>query len=213
MQLFGWLQNVRPNKMTIYLIQCLPPFIGTVFPAVFLVVCSYYGNTVLTSMIFLCIAFAGGGSIGAGYISASVDIAPKYAGIVMGIANITGAITGIAAPFVVKSIASAVSVCACVRVCVCACVRACVCVHVLACIKCACECIHSVGKQACTVCGPMQLLAFLHLMSIADSTRYRTSSRTMEAGFYHNSRSVCLWCYRVLGHWKCEAAVVGANGC
>jgi ACS family sodium-dependent inorganic phosphate cotransporter-like MFS transporter 5 len=88
-------------------VRKLNTFIGTVFPAVFLVVCSYYGNTVLTSMIFLCIAFAGGGSIGAGYISASVDIAPKYAGIVMGIANTTGAITGIAAPFVVKSIASA----------------------------------------------------------------------------------------------------------
>ena len=154
MQLIGWLQNVHPNKMTIYLIQCLPPFIGTVFPAVFLVVCSYYGNTVLTSMIFLCIAFAGGGSIGAGYISASVDIAPKYAGIVMGIANITGAITGIAAPFVVKSIASAVSVCACVRVCVCACVRACVCV---------CTCLHVLSVHV----SAFTLLVNKHALCVA----------------------------------------------
>jgi ACS family sodium-dependent inorganic phosphate cotransporter-like MFS transporter 5 len=82
-------------------------FASFFIPAVFLVICSYFGNTILTSMIFLCIAFAGGGGIGPGHSSATVDIAPKYTGIVMGIANTTGAITGIAAPFVVKSIASA----------------------------------------------------------------------------------------------------------
>jgi ACS family sodium-dependent inorganic phosphate cotransporter-like MFS transporter 5 len=82
-------------------------FVGFLFPAVFLVVCSYYGNTILTSMIFLCIAFVGYAAIGPGYLSSSVDIAPKYAGIIMGLANTIGSVTGIVAPFVVKNIASA----------------------------------------------------------------------------------------------------------
>ena len=109
-------------------------------------VCSYYGNNILKSMIFLCLAFIGYGGVGPGFLSASLDIAPRYAGVIMGIANTGGAITGIIAPFIVKNIASAVSVCMCVCVCVCmhahvsVCMCVCVCVCVYAC-TCVCVCV------------------------------------------------------------------------
>ena len=45
----------------------------------------------------------------AGFNSNHLDIAPNYAGILMGITNTAGTIPGILAPFTAKMIASAVS--------------------------------------------------------------------------------------------------------
>ena len=68
-------------------------------------------------MIFLCVAFVGYGGIRPGFSSASLDIASRYAGVIMGIAIVC----------------VCVCVCVCVRACVCACVRACVraCVYIV----------------------------------------------------------------------------------
>ena len=50
-------------------------------------VCSYYGSNILKSMIFFCIAFVGYGGMGPGFISASLDIALKYTGVIIHVHN------------------------------------------------------------------------------------------------------------------------------
>ena len=54
-------------------------------------------------------ALGGSGVIMAGFNSNHLDIAPRYAGVLMGITNTVATVPGIIAPLVAKLIANAVS--------------------------------------------------------------------------------------------------------
>ena len=82
---------------------------GLILPGVFLIICGYYGSNIITAIVLMSGALGASGLGIAGFLSNHVDIAPNYAGILMGISNTAATIPGIIAPLVAKLIASAVS--------------------------------------------------------------------------------------------------------
>ena len=71
--------------------------------------CGYYGSTTKWAIAFLSLAIGFIGFSGSGAGINNLDIAPKYAGILMGIANTIGTIPGFVGPQVAKFIAKKVS--------------------------------------------------------------------------------------------------------
>ena len=61
----------------------------------------YVGCDKVLAIVFLCVACFGGGITMSGYNINHLDIAPKYAGILMGISNCAATIPGFAGPAVV----------------------------------------------------------------------------------------------------------------
>ena len=82
---------------------------GHLIPGAFLVICGYYGNNLVIAIVLMSLALGGSGLGIAGFNSNHLDIAPNYAGILMGITNTAATVPGIIAPLVAKLIASAVS--------------------------------------------------------------------------------------------------------
>ena len=81
---------------------------GLCIPAMFLLLCSFYGNTAGWAITFLTLS-VGCTCFGvAGYHVNYLDISPKYAGILMGISNTIATIPGFVGPQVAKAIAKGV---------------------------------------------------------------------------------------------------------
>ena len=89
----------------------LPSFkcIAFTFGAAGLLVTGYFGRKKLDSVIYLTISVGGVGLAQAGFIVNHIDIAPRFAGVLMGITNCAATIPGIVAPLVAKYIAQKVS--------------------------------------------------------------------------------------------------------
>jgi len=84
-------------------------YTGLCLPAVFLLLCGYFGNSTKWAVIFLSLSVGSSGVVVAGFSVNNLDIAPKYAGILLGIANMMGTIPGFVGPQVAKLIAAKVS--------------------------------------------------------------------------------------------------------
>ena len=78
---------------------------GGLGAATFLLLCGYLGTSTVTAVTFLTLstAFAGVGL--SGYHVNHLDIAPRFAGVIMGITNLASVLSGIVAPQVAKAIA------------------------------------------------------------------------------------------------------------
>ena len=77
--------------------------------ATFLLLCGYIGNTRFLSVFFITMgAGFGGGLVMAGAGINHIDIAPRFAGVLMGITNAAGTLPGIIAPIIAKTIAQKV---------------------------------------------------------------------------------------------------------
>ncbi|MBN3312377.1 S17A5 protein, partial [Atractosteus spatula] len=74
---------------------------GMLLPAVFLVAVGFIGCNSMAAVIFLTLSSSLGGSSSAGVYINQIDIAPRYAGVLLGITNTFGTIPGIVAPIVV----------------------------------------------------------------------------------------------------------------
>ena len=61
----------------------------------------YVGCDKILAIVFLCIGFVGVGLGTAGSSTNILDIAPRYAGFVMGLTNTFGAMPGFLGPYVV----------------------------------------------------------------------------------------------------------------
>ncbi len=79
------------------------------FAAGGLVSVGYLGSNKVICVSFLTIAVGFNGLAQAGFSINHIDIAPQYAGILMGITNTAGTIPGIVAPLVAKMITKQVS--------------------------------------------------------------------------------------------------------
>ena len=79
---------------------------GLLFPALFLVVTSYMSSAVL-AVAFLVLAVGLSGSIYSGFFINHLDIAPRFAGVLMGITNAGGMLAGIVAPYVAGALTTA----------------------------------------------------------------------------------------------------------
>ena len=82
--------------------------IAVVLQAVFLVFCVYFGNTKPTALLLLTLAVGVGGLSIAGHMVNIIDMAPRFAGEIMGIVNTAGTIPGIIGPIIAKNIAHSV---------------------------------------------------------------------------------------------------------
>ncbi|XP_002734661.1 sialin-like [Saccoglossus kowalevskii] len=79
---------------------------GSVIPGIFLVITGYMDCTQATTAVILLtigVSFSGF-QYGGGFLVNHVDIAPKYAGVLLGITNTTATISGILAPYVIGTI-------------------------------------------------------------------------------------------------------------
>ena len=94
--------------MTMILITVWYIYTGLCLPAVFLLLCGYFGNSTKWAIIFLSLSVGSSGIVIAGCTVNNLDIAPKYAGILLGIANTIGTIPGILGAQVAKLIAAKV---------------------------------------------------------------------------------------------------------
>lgn len=74
--------------------------VGLVLPAVFLVCVCYVGCSHLLTVLFLTLSTTSGGTTAAGVYMNQIDIAPRYAGFLLGITNTFGTIPGVVAPIV-----------------------------------------------------------------------------------------------------------------
>ena len=79
-----------------------------VFAAVGLVIVGYLWSNRTLCVLFLTLAVGCSGLAQAGFNINHIDIAPQYAGILMGITNTAGTIPGIVGPLVAKMIAKKV---------------------------------------------------------------------------------------------------------
>lgn len=90
-------------------ILCLFPNAGLCLPAIFLLLCGFYGSDTLWAILFLSLSVGCVGFAVAGINVNHLDIAPRYAGILMGISNMAATIPGFAGPQVAKAIAKKVN--------------------------------------------------------------------------------------------------------
>lgn len=74
--------------------------VGMVLPAIFLVCVCYVGCSHLWTVTFLTLSTTSGGTSAAGVYMNQIDIAPRYAGFLLGITNTFGTIPGVVAPIV-----------------------------------------------------------------------------------------------------------------
>ena len=79
--------------------------------SVFLLLCAYYGTSATIAIILLTLGVGCGGLSLAGFNINHLDIAPRYAGVLMALTNTAGTLPGIVGPLVAKAIALPVSLC------------------------------------------------------------------------------------------------------
>ena len=72
-------------------------------------ICGYFGTNIVSVILIMGIALGASGLVVAGFNSNHLDVAPRYAGVLMGITNTAATVPGIIAPLVAKLIANAVS--------------------------------------------------------------------------------------------------------
>ena len=75
-----------------------------------LLVAGYVGKTQLEAVIYITISITCAGFSQAGCFVNQIDIAPRFAGVLMGITNTAGTIPGIIGPLVAKIIAHKASI-------------------------------------------------------------------------------------------------------
>uniref|UniRef100_A0A1X7UN88 Major facilitator superfamily (MFS) profile domain-containing protein n=1 Tax=Amphimedon queenslandica TaxID=400682 RepID=A0A1X7UN88_AMPQE len=86
-------------KITIFTI------IALVLEAAGLLVCGYFSKSKFDSVLYLSLTVGAGALIQAGFMINHIDLAPRFAGVLMGITNTFGTIPGIVAPVVAKYMA------------------------------------------------------------------------------------------------------------
>ena len=97
------------SNLQAWLLQYTPPPAAFVGSAIFLIICGYLGTTTVTAVLFLALGVGLGGLALAGFSINHLDIAPRYAGVLMGITNSAATLSGVIAPQVAKAITVTVS--------------------------------------------------------------------------------------------------------
>ncbi|XP_077984586.1 sialin-like [Glandiceps talaboti] len=100
---YGWLADVarRNQIMSTLTVRRLLTSLGMFLPAVFLVMGGYIGCNRGLAVALITLAAAFSGCATPGFKTNHVEIAPKYGGILFGISNTAGSISGFMAPAVV----------------------------------------------------------------------------------------------------------------
>ena len=71
--------------------------------------CGYLGTPQAAAIALVSVGIGANGLINAGMVTNIIDLAPQYAGILMGLCNTVGTVPGMIGPIIVEAIAHAVS--------------------------------------------------------------------------------------------------------
>uniref|UniRef100_A0A1A7X3F5 Sialin n=2 Tax=Iconisemion striatum TaxID=60296 RepID=A0A1A7X3F5_9TELE len=91
---------IERKVFSITIVRKFFTFIGLLLPAVFLVPVGYVGCSHILTVTFLTLSTSLGGTSSPGVFINQIDIAPRYAGFLLGITNTFGTIPGVMAPIV-----------------------------------------------------------------------------------------------------------------
>uniref|UniRef100_A0AAY5K628 Sialin n=1 Tax=Esox lucius TaxID=8010 RepID=A0AAY5K628_ESOLU len=91
---------LEKELMSVTAVRKLFTLTGLLLPAVFLVAVGYSGCSGVLAVTFLTLSTTIGGTSAAGVFINQIDIAPRYAGVLLGITNTFGTIPGVLAPIV-----------------------------------------------------------------------------------------------------------------
>ncbi|XP_064383500.1 sialin-like [Halichondria panicea] len=97
-----FLRSICLSTTTVRKIFTSASFLGG---SIFLLLCGYFGTDTLSAVLLLSVAVGSTGFSLAGFNINHLDIAPRFAGVLMGITNSAGTIPGFVGPVVAKSIA------------------------------------------------------------------------------------------------------------
>ncbi|XP_062523356.1 sialin-like isoform X2 [Corticium candelabrum] len=81
--------------------------IGQFCPAIFLIATGYANNSVTLAVVFLVLAVGLSGFTLSGFNCTHLDMAPRFAGVLMGLTNTAGTVSGIVAPYVTGAMTTA----------------------------------------------------------------------------------------------------------
>lgn len=101
-QMMGWL--TRSGRVSIVNVRRISMAIGGYVPMLALIALCFVGCDRTMAILVLCIAVGACGAIYSGYMCSHVDLAPRYAGMLMGLTNTFATIPGFAAPAVTGAI-------------------------------------------------------------------------------------------------------------
>ncbi|CAL8390908.1 unnamed protein product [Arctogadus glacialis] len=101
-QLADYLRDARQYRTVV--VRKAFSLVGMVGPAVFLVAAGYTGCNPLLAVVFLTISSSLGGLSASGFNINHLDIAPSYAGILLGITNTFATIPGMVGPVVARAL-------------------------------------------------------------------------------------------------------------
>ncbi|XP_035038497.1 sialin isoform X2 [Hippoglossus stenolepis] len=89
---------IEKRLLSVTTVRKLFTVIGLLFPAAFLVAVAYAGCSHVLTVTFLTLSMTTGGVSASGVFINQIDIAPRYAGFLLGITNTFGTIPGVMAP-------------------------------------------------------------------------------------------------------------------
>ncbi|XP_043536414.1 sialin isoform X1 [Chiloscyllium plagiosum] len=95
---------IKNHNFTTSAVRKMFTIIGMVGPAIFLVATGYVGCNYTMAVLFLSISSALGGFSTSGFNINHLDIAPSYAGILLGITNTFATIPGMVGPVIAKTL-------------------------------------------------------------------------------------------------------------
>uniref|UniRef100_UPI00398F5BE5 sialin n=1 Tax=Pristiophorus japonicus TaxID=55135 RepID=UPI00398F5BE5 len=95
---------IKIHNLTISTVRKMCTVIGMVGPAIFLVATGYIGCNYIVAVLFVTVSSALGGFSMSGFNINHLDIAPSYAGILLGITNTFATIPGMVGPVVAKTL-------------------------------------------------------------------------------------------------------------
>lgn len=92
---------LKTNKMSTTNIRKLATFVCCIVKGLLVLALAYSGNSSLAAVIFLTLATMVHGAVSTGPLASIVDIAPNYAGVVLGISGMIGVLPGFISPIIV----------------------------------------------------------------------------------------------------------------
>ena len=98
----GIREREREREREISYFSVLSFYVAMCLSALFLLLCGYFGTTKLVAVVLLTFGVGLGGLGMAGFAVNHIDIAPHFAGVLMGISNTAGTIPGILGPQIAK---------------------------------------------------------------------------------------------------------------
>ncbi|XP_067840264.1 sialin isoform X2 [Heptranchias perlo] len=95
---------IKKHNLTTSTVRKMCTLIGMIGPAMFLVATGYIGCNYIVAVLFLTVSSALGGFSMSGFNINHLDIAPSYAGILLGITNTFATIPGMVGPVIAKAL-------------------------------------------------------------------------------------------------------------